>query len=81
MLFFWTFYSSKNPENNVSQFPHKYEAAQLFSTMIINKNKTKYWALNQHIKMISEGSCDTEDWRNDAEKSALLQRNKLLYIF
>ncbi len=27
--------------------------------------------LNQHIKMISEGSCDTEDWSNDAENSAL----------
>jgi len=21
---------------------------------------------NQHIRMISEGSCDTEDWSNDA---------------
>ncbi len=27
--------------------------------------------------MISEGSCDTEDWNNDAENSALLHRNKL----
>ncbi len=27
------------------------------------------WASNQHIKMISEGSCDTEDWSNDAETS------------
>jgi len=25
----------------------------------------------QHIKMISEGSFDTEDWSNDAENSAL----------
>ncbi len=30
-----------------------------------------YWASNQHIKIISEGSCDTEDWRNGAENSAL----------
>ncbi len=29
--------------------------------------------------MISEGSCDTEDWSNDAEKSALY--HKLYYIF
>ncbi len=29
------------------------------------------WALNQHIRMISEGSYDTEDWSNDAENSAL----------
>ncbi len=29
--------------------------------------------------MISEGSCDTEDWSNDAENAALHHRNKLLY--
>ncbi len=28
--------------------------------------------LEQHIRMISEGSCDTEDWSNDAENSALI---------
>ncbi len=28
-------------------------------------------AANQHIRMISEGSCDIENWRNDAESSAL----------
>jgi len=27
--------------------------------------------------MISEGSCDTEDWSNYVEKSALHHRNKL----
>ncbi len=27
-------------------------------------------AQNQH-RMISEGSCDTEDWNNDAEISAV----------
>ncbi len=26
---------------------------------------------NQHIRMIFEGSLDTEDWSNDAENSAL----------
>jgi len=32
--------------------------------------------------MISEGSCDPEDWRNDAENLALNHRNKLhLKIF
>ncbi len=33
--------------------------------------------LEQHIRMISEGSCDTEDSRNDAENTALHHRNKL----
>jgi len=27
--------------------------------------------------MISEGLCDTEDWSNDADNSALHHRNKL----
>jgi len=27
---------------------------------------------NQHIRMISKGSCDTEDLSNDAENSALI---------
>jgi len=35
------------------------------------------WAVNQHIIMISEGSCDTEDYSNDAENSALHHINKL----
>ncbi len=33
------------------------------------------WAAKLYIRMISEGSCDTEDWSNDAENSALHQRN------
>ncbi len=34
-------------------------------------------SLKKHIIMISEWSCDTEDWSNDAEISALHHRNKL----
>ncbi len=44
----------------------KNEAPQLFSILIF------FFASNQHIRMISEGSCDTEDWSNDAENSALI---------
>ncbi len=29
--------------------------------------------------MISEGSCDTAEWSNDAENAALLHRNKLYF--
>ncbi len=39
------------------------------STLII---RNVSWAANQHIRLISEGSCDTEDWSNDAENSALI---------
>ncbi len=30
-------------------------------------NKKMFLASNQYIRMISEGSCDTEDWSIDAE--------------
>ncbi len=36
-----------------------------------------FWAANQYSRMISEWSCDTDDWSNDAENSALNHRNKL----
>ncbi len=38
----------------------------LSSTNVLNID---HISSNQHIKMISEGSCDTEDWSNDAETS------------
>ncbi len=31
--------------------------------------------------MISEGSCDTEDWSNDAENSALITGINVKYIY
>ncbi len=58
--------SISNPEKNVSWFPQNYE---LFSALIIIKNV--FWAANTHIKMISERSCDTEDWSNDAENAGI----------
>ncbi len=30
-------------------------------------NNNVSWAIHKHIRMISERSCDTEDWSNDAE--------------
>ncbi len=38
------------------------------------------WAPNQHIRMISEGLFDTEDWSNDAENSALPHGNKSIWF-
>jgi len=32
---------------------------------------------NPHIRLISEGSCDIEDWSKDAENTALRSLNKL----
>ncbi len=31
--------------------------------------------------MISEGSCDTEDWSNDAENSALTSQEYIFFFF
>ncbi len=59
MLFFLTLYSSK--KKSITGSKKQYEAAQQFQHII-----------NQHIRVISEGSCDTEDWSNDAENSALI---------
>ncbi len=38
-----------------------------------------FWAANQYIRMISEGSRDTEDWNNDAENSALLSQEYITF--
>jgi len=32
-------------------------------------NIVRIHAPNPHIRLFSEGSCDTEDWSNDAENS------------
>ncbi len=45
-----------------------HQATQLFSILTIRNVSS---ALNQHIRMISERSCDTMDWNNDAENLAL----------
>ncbi len=39
---------------------------QLFSTFIIIRKVS-----NQHVRIISKGSCDTKDWSSDAENSAV----------
>jgi len=38
--------------------------------------------LDPHIRVICEGSCDTEDWSNDTENTALITgiNYSLLYI-
>ncbi len=56
------------------EFPQKTLSSTRVSTRIIN----------QFIRMISEGSCDTEDWSNDAENSSLRQKlfhNITVYIY
>ncbi len=57
---------------------HKKAAAQMFSILIKVRNVS--WAASHHVRLdlyhISKGSCDTEDWSNDAENSALHYRNK-----
>ncbi len=71
IIYFFMFvllnYSPKNPEN-VSVSTEIWS-----STTVFNIDN------NQYIRMISEGSCDTEDWSNDAENSALNHGNKLYF--
>ncbi len=54
------------------------KSTQLFSTYNNNNNNNNndicFWAANQNIRMISEGSCD---WSNDAKTQLWYYRNKL----
>ncbi len=49
---------------------------QINAVLLNLKEMSKYinvsWAVNQYIRMISEGSCDTEDRSNDDEYSDLV---------
>ncbi len=47
----------------------KYDFVFLHTFLLIHAFGFKNW-----IRMISEGSCDTEDWSNDAENTALHHR-------
>ncbi len=47
----------------------------LSSTTVFKTTRNVSWAANQLIKMISEGSRDTEDWSNNAENAALTSKN------
>ncbi len=44
-----------------------------------NNKKNVSWIAHQHIRMISGGSCDTEDWSYYTENSALI--TGINYIF
>ncbi len=61
-------------KKNVSvSYIKKYEAVQQF-IFIDNYNKCflSRKAEKQYIRIISEGSCDTEDWINDAKNADLI---------
>ncbi len=55
-------------------FIKEFSTKILSSTTVFNidDDKKVSWVANQHIRMISEESCDTEDKSNDAENSALI---------
>ncbi len=55
---------------------HQIIVIQIYNSFDLH-NIDKHKCFSRNIKMISEGSCDTEDCSNDAEKSALYHRNKL----
>ncbi len=45
--------------------------------MIIIRNV--YLAAKENSRMISEGSCDTEDWSTDAENSAFPLKEQITF--
>ncbi len=50
--------------------------SKVYLCLSIKNNVVISWAENRYIRTIFEGLCDTEDWSNDAENSALHHRNK-----
>uniref|UniRef100_A0A8C1X2J8 phosphatidate phosphatase n=1 Tax=Cyprinus carpio TaxID=7962 RepID=A0A8C1X2J8_CYPCA len=60
----------EQPDQNRSADPFK-----PFQSKYINIKTV--CTVRNYSNIISEGSCDTEDWSNDAENSALHHRNKL----
>ncbi len=74
MLFFWTFYSSNNPENkNLWQFPEKRKS----STTVFNIDNNQKCLLSSKSVYYYDfwRLCDTEDWSNDAENTPLVHLN------
>ncbi len=68
MLFFWTFYSSVNPGNeNVSQ-----KKIQQHNVFNIDNNQKCFLSSKSSYYYDFWRSCDTEDWSNDAENTALI---------
>ncbi len=54
----------------VVQFNYIMQYVQyLFIGFVMTLIRKISWAPNQHIRMISEGLCETEAWSNDAENS------------
>jgi len=68
LLFFLSFLPPKFWIVVYRDFHKNIKQQKLFSK-VIKQNVS--WTANQHVSMIAEGSCDTEDWSNDAENSAL----------
>ncbi len=66
MLFFLNVLFIKESWKYVLRFPQNYDA-QMFGLIIRNVCS----AANDQVRVISEGSCDTEAWSNDAENTAL----------
>ncbi len=50
-----------------SIFPCKNKCKFYFHKKILSSINA--WAANQHIRMISEASCDNKEWSNDAENT------------
>ncbi len=73
MLFFQLSIRQRILKKN--KFTKKCYAAQLCSTLI---RAHISWELNQYIRMIPEGSCDTEDWSYDDDENIALSTQEYI---
>jgi len=74
MLFYWTLVITKFLYHTYYHCLHRNILHNRFPHYLIIRRNVS-WAANQQITVISKGSCDTEDWSNDAE------RNKLQFVY
>ncbi len=71
-------HTDTSPEPPIQRLRRIKESKKKVSKKILSSTTVSTLIINQYIRMISEGSCDTEDWSN-AENSALLYRNTLYF--
>ncbi len=70
----------ENPELSITIFTKTLSSTNVSN--IDNNNNNVSWAANQHVKMISEGLCDTYVWSNRCWKISFASQEYIFkYIF
>ncbi len=77
MLFFWIFHSSSSSDKVIAIFTQIFVSTSVFS---IDNNQKYLLSIKSAYYNDFWRSCDTEDWSNDAENTALITAIKYFEI-